>query len=196
MKTKSKIIAVTTAALLLIGSFATLSNTGTADAHKASKKNERISMEQANKLALAIKPGTIKSVELEKDDGHVYYDYEILLQNKLFDIHIDAYSGKTLKVELEKVYKKVEGKENKKKKTATTNKQAKKRLTTEQAANIAAKHVQGTVEEIELDKDDGRFIYEIELRTKRGEVEVELDAYSGKILKVDYDDDDDDDHDD
>ncbi|MFD2117369.1 PepSY domain-containing protein [Paenibacillus yanchengensis] len=200
MKKRAKIIALTTAAMLLVSSigFGTM---GTVEAHKETKKSERISVEEANKLALAVKPGKIKSVELEKDDGRVYYDYEVLINNKLYDIHIDAYSGKTLKVELEKVYTRtktidIQKKKENNKKHTSTKKKSKKRLTSKEAASIAAKHVQGKVEDIDLDKDDGRYIYEVELKTKRGEVDVDVDAYSGKILKVDYDDNDNDDDDD
>lgn len=48
--------------------------------------------------------------------------------------------------------------------------------------------------DIELDKDDGRWIYEIEIENERGdEAEIDIDAYTGKVLEVDVDLEDDDD---
>ena len=42
--------------------------------------------------------------------------------------------------------------------------------------------------EIELDEDDGFFQYDVELRTDRGEAEVEIDAITGNVLEVELDD--------
>ncbi|HAE41607.1 MAG TPA: hypothetical protein DCG34_01640, partial [Clostridiales bacterium] len=51
----------------------------------------------------------------------------------------------------------------------------------------------GTVTKIELDWDDGRYEYDIEIRKDRKEYEVEIDAMTGKVLEFEADDDDDDD---
>ena len=44
----------------------------------------------------------------------------------------------------------------------------------------------GKMHEIEKDEDDGRIKYEIELKTDRGEAEVEIDTVTGKILEVEF----------
>jgi uncharacterized membrane protein YkoI len=56
------------------------------------------------------------------------------------------------------------------------------------ATAIAEKAVNGKVVEIEKDKDNGFIKYEIELKTDRGEADVEIDASTGKVLKVEWDD--------
>lgn len=62
------------------------------------------------------------------------------------------------------------------------------------AIEIALAEVPGTVKETELEREDGTQVYEIEILTADGvEMEVEIDAASGKILDVDREDDDDDD---
>ena len=69
-------------------------------------------------------------------------------------------------------------------------------ITREEAIKIAEAEVDGKAYSFEKDEDDGRIEYEIELKTDRGEAEVEMDAASGKILEVDYDDLDDDEYED
>ncbi|MHA6253029.1 PepSY domain-containing protein [Oceanobacillus sp. CAU 1775] len=69
-----------------------------------------------------------------------------------------------------------------------TKKEKKSIITQEQAVNIALKQFSGKVEDVELDDDDGRLIYEIEIENDRGdEAEIEIDAYTGAVLVVDID---------
>ena len=56
------------------------------------------------------------------------------------------------------------------------------------AIAIAEKAANGKVVEIELDEDDGLLKYDVELRTDRGEAEVEIDASTGNVLEVELDD--------
>ncbi|WP_207537456.1 PepSY domain-containing protein [Sabulicella rubraurantiaca] len=44
----------------------------------------------------------------------------------------------------------------------------------------------GRVIEVELDEEDGRFVYEFKVMTPRGRIrEVEVDAATGEILEID-----------
>lgn len=45
-----------------------------------------------------------------------------------------------------------------------------------------------TQKQFNQNSDDGKQVYEIEMLTKRGEVELEIDANTGKIISVDFDD--------
>ncbi|MGJ9459425.1 PepSY domain-containing protein [Oceanobacillus sp. CF4.6] len=63
------------------------------------------------------------------------------------------------------------------------------------AKSIALDQFSGNVEEIELDNDDGRSIYEVEIKNGNKEAEVEIDAYTGAVLVIEIDTDDDDDDD-
>ncbi|QGS68035.1 hypothetical protein CV093_03165 [Oceanobacillus sp. 143] len=61
----------------------------------------------------------------------------------------------------------------------------------EKARSIAASQFSGSIVELDLDEDDGRLIYEIEMKNGDSEAEIEIDAYTGTILVIDIDHDDD-----
>lgn len=68
----------------------------------------------------------------------------------------------------------------------------KTQLTKDEALNYALKHAGVSrndikIKEIELDRDDGRLIYEIEFYTSNREYDYDIDAYTGKVLEMDYD---------
>ncbi|MBN6204879.1 PepSY domain-containing protein [Ralstonia pickettii] len=78
--------------------------------------------------------------------------------------------------------------ENDEKKQATKQpKQKQSILTKEEAIDIALEQFSGNIEGVDLDDDDDRLIYEIEIESSRGEAEIEIDAYTGKVLLVDID---------
>lgn len=61
-------------------------------------------------------------------------------------------------------------------------------ITKEKAKEIAISEVNGTVVEIEQELEHGRMEYKVELNTSTGEVEVRIDAESGKVVRVERDD--------
>ncbi|TKI67244.1 hypothetical protein FC752_01640 [Lysinibacillus varians] len=63
-------------------------------------------------------------------------------------------------------------------------------ISQDKAIAIAKEKVSGNVTKIELDYDDGIAIYEIEIQNGRIEYDIEIDAITGTILKLqsDYDD--------
>lgn len=72
-------------------------------------------------------------------------------------------------------------------------------VTKAQATEIALQKVPGTVDEVELEKEDGKVVWEVEIiAANKQEHELLIDANSGEIIKQELDDDDhdDDDHDD
>jgi hypothetical protein len=61
-----------------------------------------------------------------------------------------------------------------------------------QILRAVSDRVTGKPIEVELERDDGRWIYELEIRTVRGRlVELEVDAATGAIIEFDEDYDDD-----
>jgi uncharacterized membrane protein YkoI len=61
-------------------------------------KEAKITMEQAKEIALKRVPGTITDQDLEKERGKLMYSFDIRDANgKVFDVEIDAKTGKVLK---------------------------------------------------------------------------------------------------
>ena len=71
------------------------------------------------------------------------------------------------------------------------------KITIEQARKTALERVSGTIVEEELEKENGKLIYSIEVKDANGKVfDVEVDAETGAIFKVEQEDDDGEDDDD
>ena len=69
-------------------------------------------------------------------------------------------------------------------------------ISIQQAWDIALGEVSGTVTEIELENERGVLVYDVEVASATGEVELQIDAASGQILAKKLDDDKHDDDDD
>ncbi len=61
------------------------------------------------------------------------------------------------------------------------------RITPQRAAEIAVQAVPGEIIEIELEIENGRLVYEIDILTSFGVYEVEVDAYTGEIIEIERD---------
>lgn len=148
---------------------------------------------QAKALALKAADGKVGDVDLERRNGQTFYEIEIDRKgNNDVVVRLDAYTGKILAVVNDEDYDDdyqgtVTGN------TSNTSASKQVKLTASQASNIALKQVTGgKVTKVELDHDDGRYVYEIELRTAQGEADVDIDANTGKVLSFDQDFDDED----
>src|SRR5690625_2856037 len=58
-----------------------------------------LSMEKAQEIALSEQDGHIDSIELESEEGYVYYEVEIENGDREYDIYIEASTGEVLKVD-------------------------------------------------------------------------------------------------
>lgn len=83
-------------------------------------------------------------------------------------------------------------KDNKKQKSQSEKKdQSSKRavISVDEAINIALKEFPGEVDDVDLEREDGRLIYEIEIERGDKEAEFEIDAYTGEIIVIEIDED-------
>ncbi|MBT2286462.1 PepSY domain-containing protein [Paenibacillus polymyxa] len=147
---------------------------------------------QAKALALKAADGKVDDVDLERRNGQTFYEVEIDRKGKNdVVVRLDAYTGKILAVVDDEDYDDDDYKGTVTGNTSNSSASKQVKLTASQASNIALKQVTGgKVTKVELDHDDGRYVYEIELRTAQGEADVDIDANTGKVLSLDQDFDD------
>jgi hypothetical protein len=62
----------------------------------ALSKEAKITMEQAQKTALAKEPGKIKSKELEREKGRLIYSFDIKTADGIHEVNIDAMTGEVV----------------------------------------------------------------------------------------------------
>lgn len=62
-------------------------------------------------------------------------------------------------------------------------------ISIEEAKRIALGAFSGEIDDIELDTEDGRLIYEVEVERGDKEAEIEIDAYTGEIIVIEIDED-------
>lgn len=158
----------------------------------AKQQQQLIGMEKAEQLALAAASGKVESMDIDRKKGKLVYDVEIQQNNQDVDVWIDAYTGKSLGVRVDR------DDDDDDRDNLPGN-----LIGAGKASAIAVKHVKsGTAVEVDLDQDDGRWVYDVEVKTANGSSDVEVHAVSGKVIKAEFekyddhddDNDDDDDH--
>ena len=141
------------------------------------KTKDILSVEKVKEIALAEQDGHIDDIELDNEDGYSYYEVDVENGDAEYDIYIEAYTGEVLHVESDDHDDYDEN-----------NKTVENIISVEEAKKIAVERVGGKVIELELDEDDNRYEYEMELKTDNGEVEMTIDAVTGEILEQEMDD--------
>lgn len=145
-----------------------------------------IGFDKAEEAALQAAQGWVKSIDLKQKNSGTYYKVELRQSNQEIDVRVDAYTGKILSVRKEKED------DDDDDAAAYAAASGKTLIGAAKAATAATASVKGNVTEIDLDEDDGRFIYEVEIKDGRQKTEVGVDAFTGEVLYIDKDEDDDD----
>lgn len=133
-----------------------------------------ISADEAIRIALAQVNGEIIKFELDDDDDDdddIEYEIEIRKDGTKYEIEIDAYTGEITEFEREDD-------------DDDSANQPRSRITADEARRIALSLVNGTITEFEEDDDE----FEIEISKDGKEYEIEIDAYTGKVLEFEEDD--------
>ncbi len=163
-------------------------------------KQAQITMEQARAAALGRVAGTVLKEEIEKENGRLPYTFDVCKDGKLYDVEIDARTGAVLQAGLDDEDDDdddEDGEENDSPEMqAKFAKEAK--ISIDQARSTALGRVRGgTIIEEELEMENGKLVYSIEIRDADKKVfDVEVDAKTGEIVNVEEENDDDDDDDD
>ena len=126
---------------------------------------------------------------LDWDDGKVHYEVEFYAGNTEYDYDIDAVSGAVLSYDREWDDFSLKGYQNTSSSTSTGTVTQDNLITEAKAKEIAlAKAPSGaTVVKCKLDRDDGRYVYEIEMRSGNMEYECDINAVTGVIIDWDTD---------
>ncbi|MFD1706418.1 PepSY domain-containing protein [Siminovitchia sediminis] len=169
---KRKLLTGTIAGLIVLGGAIGVGAASKSDHTHAAKKANFITDEEAKKIALNQFGGKLKEIELEKDDGHYVYEIELVLEDQgEIDLDIHAVTGEILEADKED--------DDENDHPASNN----SFISLEEAVETALKDTPGEVKEAEY--DDGH--YEIEIKTGKNEVEIKIDANSGKIIGKEVD---------
>lgn len=173
--------------------------TGNTAPHILSKEEAKeIVFTHANVKAADV---TDVDIELDEENGSIYYDLEFDHENKEYDYRVDALSGNIL-------YDKAEPKEAapqpadtkpaeqapaETKPASTT---TKKKIGVTKAKNAAFKHANVKASdawdvEVDLDTENGKLVYEVSFDAGGYDYDYDIDAYTGKVLnhKKEKDDD-------
>lgn len=126
-------------------------------------------------------------VKLDYDDGRQVYDVEFYSGNQEYDYEINAVDGTILSFDQEMdewaAAQNAAGTQN------TTGQAAS--ITETDARALALEQVPGATDEnivkFAQDYDDGRTVYEIEIIYNRAEYDIEIDASTGTVLKMEQD---------
>ena len=182
---KKKMVIGTLSAALVLGGAIAVGASNNADGSKvdaqANNAKTFLALDEVKKIALQEVDGVVEEIELEKESNKAVYEVDIEKDDIDYDLYIDAYSGEIYSVDRDD--------HNDDDDINDTNlSNNKNTISQADATAIAEKAVNGKVIEIEKDEDDGLIKYEVELKTDRGEAEVEIDASTGKVLNVEWDD--------
>ena len=128
------------------------------------------------------------SVKMDYEDGRMIYEVEFYTSSGEHEFEIDAITGKIIDYD----YDGYNNKNNKEETPVPPRNEEKvtgsqKFIGINTAKNIALKHAKLTESdirglEVELDREDGIIIYEVEFKYKGFEYEYEINAITGKIM--------------
>ncbi|MGD6873864.1 PepSY domain-containing protein [Sutcliffiella horikoshii] len=150
-----------------------------------------ITLAEASDIVLAkVENGVIHEAEKDRENGRLVYEIEVKNEEYEFEFKVDAENGEIIKEERE---------ERRGQKAATgengnTENAAKDEavISIGEAKGIAKKEVPGELEDIELERENGKLVYEVEIKNHQNgdddDVTVYVDAITGKVLYVEWDD--------
>ena len=152
--------------------------------------SDYITVDEAKSAALShagVKAGDAIFVKagLDWEDGRVCYDMEFYAGSTEYDYDIDATTGAILSFDQDWDDFSLGGYQQ----AGAGNVTQSDLITADKAKEIAlAKAPAGsTVVKCELDRDDGRYVYEVEMRNGRMEYECDINAVTGVIIEWDAD---------
>lgn len=137
---------------------------------KQGDKKQALTEEEAAELVTSNYKGTLKSISQKTENGIAYFF--IITEEETREI---TYKINRKTAEIEKI---------------TKNAAEEGVISEQKAKEIAETEVAGSVKEVELEEEDQQLVYEVEIETvDKKEVKVFVNAYSGTILSINWEDD-------
>ncbi|MCA1052715.1 PepSY domain-containing protein [Priestia sp. TRN 1309] len=177
-----KVITTVLASAVLVGGLGASAYAMTDQSKSSTKTQATIEEAKAKDIALQkTDGGDITNIQLAVDDGVKQYEVDITKGNKEYDVDIDSSSGKI--IEFDEDQKDDEDKKEENLQNASP------AISLDQAIKTALKSAKGTVNETDLDQENNRLVYEIEIDTAdKREATVSVDAKNGDVISVEIDD--------
>lgn len=178
-----KILSVTTALIIAVAMAGITGMDLPGAAHQALAK-DKISKDEAGKIATDKYGGDIINVEEEHEDGKLVYEVEIKNSKQgRIEVDVDAHSGEIVGMEKED---EDDGDNND---SNGDNNNETRQISKDDAAKIVTDKYGGDVISVKKKHENGKLVYEVELKnSKQGRIEVDVDAASGKIVHVEKED--------
>ncbi|WP_280169499.1 PepSY domain-containing protein [Priestia megaterium] len=178
-----KVITTVLASAVLVGGLGASAYAMT-DQSKSNDKKQTTTIEEAKAKDIALQKtdgGDITNIQLAIDDGVKQYEVDVTKGNKEYDVDIDSSSGKIIEFDEEQ-----KDDEDEKEEELQNISPA---ISLDQAIKTALKSAKGTVNETDLDQENNRLVYEIEIDTAdKREATVSVDAKNGNVISVEIDD--------
>ena len=158
------------------------SSTGTTS--QGTAQSSYITADRAKEIALAdagLSASSVVFIRAQQDweDGRAVYEVEFYSGNTEYDYEIDAITGAIRSADRD-----VEGFTV----PTTSSSSSTAAISVDRAKQIALAEVPGgTVFKCQLDRDDGRLVYEVEVYSGSTEYDFEIDAQTGAIISRDVD---------
>lgn len=169
---------------------------------------EILSDEEVREIVTGQYPGDI--TELSFDSQTAAYKVKVETDKQTYEVLVDGESGEVQSIEQtasktkeekrgdkeqeppakEKQTAEAESPENEQEEKSGEVEKTNAMLSQEEIKEIALGEFQGTITELELDEDDGRMLYEVEIEKNDDEATIEIDAYTGQVIMVEIDRDD------
>ena len=156
--------------------------------------NPKVSEEQAIEIALRAIPGTFTEIEAARVNDVYVYEVEIQSEGQETDVLVNMMTGKIEGIERDAIEEddeddssdELDDEENdaESEEEEIMVSSAGARVSEQQAKDIAIREVGGRVTDIETDSEDGRNVWEVEIRKDGEEVDVLIDMETGEVLDI------------
>ncbi|MCR6105257.1 PepSY domain-containing protein [Salipaludibacillus agaradhaerens] len=140
---------------------------------KETNEEARISADEAVAIAQAELDGKLGDIELDTEDGRLVYEIELEYEGDDYDFKVDAYTGEIIKIDDDLLNTSISDDVS---------------ISVQEAKNIIKELIpDGKIDDIELEKKEGRYVYEIDVDYRDEDGDIYIDAETGEVLKIEDD---------